>query len=208
MSCAMAGCGRLVTAGRTTSRFCSRSCAGKNARARRKPEAAVDVRFWSKVNKNGPIVRVDLGPCWVWIAAHHDKGYGTFWLPSERRLVKAHRQSWEWARGPVPEGLVLCHRCDNPPCVNPDHLFPGTTKENSDDAASKGRLATPPLHVGEDQHLARLTADAVRVIRAEYVRGDRRRGAPALGRRYGVTKAAILAVVNMKTWKHVEEAAL
>lgn len=90
-------------------------------------------RFWAKVDKSGD--------CWVWTAAKHDFGYGVFQLgrgPSEG-LRRAHVLSWLWSNGPIPDGLVVCHRCDNPPCVRPDHLFLGTLGDNTRDMVAKGR---------------------------------------------------------------------
>lgn len=98
-------------------------------------------RFWPKVNKSGPIIRQELGPCWEWMAAREKKGYGKFGVSNPRRLVKASRFVWELERGPIPEGLWVLHRCDHPPCVNPAHLFLGTARDNNRDTASKGRCA-------------------------------------------------------------------
>lgn len=89
-------------------------------------------RFWSKVDKSGD--------CWVWTAAVSSKGYGRFKLNG--KLVSPHRLAWEWANGPIPDGLVVCHECDNPPCVNPAHLKLGTQSQNMLDCVSRGRNYT------------------------------------------------------------------
>jgi hypothetical protein len=73
--------------------------------------------------------------CWVWKRARNRDGYGVY------RHRKAHRYAYEQAKGPIPAGLLVCHSCDNPPCVNPDHLWLGTVKQNAVDAARKGRFA-------------------------------------------------------------------
>ena len=100
-----------------------------------------DVRFWSKVNKNGPVHPVLGTPCWIWTGATTG-GYGVL---SRGRLVdgliRAHRFAWEMINGPVPKGIFVCHRCDNPPCVNVDHLFAGTAKQNTRNMIEKGRDA-------------------------------------------------------------------
>ncbi len=88
-------------------------------------------RFWDKVD-------LSAGPnkCWLWLGATNTR-YGMFWCGG--RQVKAHRFSWEMVHGPIPDGLLVCHRCDNPPCVNPSHLFLGSMSDNILDAVAKGR---------------------------------------------------------------------
>ena len=94
------------------------------------PRKTVEQRFWEKVDKRGP------DECWQWTACTGPTGYGTF------DGKRAHRVSWAWANGrPVPDGLVVCHSCDNPGCVNPAHLWAGTQRDNMHDCIRKGRRA-------------------------------------------------------------------
>ena len=92
-----------------------------------------EAHFWAKISQ------VEDG-CWQWTGAHLAAGYGQI------GDMLAHRYSWELHYGPVPRGLLVCHRCDNPPCVRPEHLFLGTYGDNSRDAASKGRFSVPRVH--------------------------------------------------------------
>lgn len=98
--------------------------------------------FWDRVDKDGPTVREDLGPCWEW-AGSVTGGYGYVGF-GKNRVTKSkhtyvHRLSWEIHYGNIPEGLWVLHRCDNQLCVRPDHLFVGTNKDNMQDAKNKGR---------------------------------------------------------------------
>lgn len=79
--------------------------------------------------------------CWLWTGAETGTGYGAFWAHGERR---AHRVSYRLYKGPIPNGMVVCHRCDTPLCVNPEHLFLGTQRDNMLDASRKGRLPCVP----------------------------------------------------------------
>lgn len=99
-------------------------------------------RFWAKVNKDGPIPAhvPELGPCWVWTAALHRRGYG--WFRFNGTPTLAHRVSWELTNGPIPDGLQVLHKCDNKPCERPDHFFLGTDADNMADKTAKGRGKT------------------------------------------------------------------
>ena len=84
----------------------------------------VEERFWSKVDKNGP------NGCWIWTAYRNEKGYGKFYF-SVGTMRRAHRLAYDWAKGPVPTGLILDHLCRVPACVNPDHLEAVTHQTNT-----------------------------------------------------------------------------
>lgn len=104
-------------------------------------------RFWSKVNREGFVVDqsnpsyAGIGKCWDWTLGLFASGYGQF--KAAGRPHRAHRIMWELEFGDIPEGLLICHRCDRKSCVNPDHLFLGTNRDNAQDCRAKGRLNTP-----------------------------------------------------------------
>jgi hypothetical protein len=113
--------------------------AGAGASGRKR---SIAERFWSKV------IKADGDGCWLWNAGRDVKGYGNF---AGRH---AHRVAYELTYGPLPEGVFACHRCDNPPCVRPDHLFPGDTTANVRDAIQKGRFDTPARRIAALANLA------------------------------------------------------
>jgi hypothetical protein len=96
----------------------------------------MEERFWEKVRKSDQ--------CWEWIASKTRNGYGFFHRGGrvDRKPIRAHRLSWELHNGPIPDGLWVLHKCDNPCCVRPDHLFIGTRSDNMKDCAAKGRIHT------------------------------------------------------------------
>lgn len=98
-------------------------------------------RFWPKVNKEGAFHSPELGRCWEWTASTIHTGYGRFSIGA--RSIASHRASWQFAYGPIPEGLCVLHRCDNPPCCNPEHLFLGTHADNAQDREAKQRGGRP-----------------------------------------------------------------
>ena len=146
-----------------------------------------ETRFWAKVEKTVE--------CWQWTAARVRQGYGHFRVGD--RLIYAHRYSWQLAYGPIPTGTHILHRCDNPSCVRPSHLWAGTQAENMADMVHKGRSRT--LHGGANGH-ARLTDEAVRTIRALAAEGWSQR---RIARTFGVTKYPVQAILSGKTWRHV-----
>ncbi len=151
----------------------------------------IDARFWAKVRRTTG--------CWEWLGSRSQYGYG---IIQQRRLrFHAHRVSWAMHFGDIPNGMYVCHHCDNPACVRPDHLFLGTHQDNMADKISKGR-ATGGSRPGEMHPLSKLTDEAVRVIRAEYTPGKRGHGAAA-AKRFGVSISAIYLVLRNKSWRHI-----
>lgn len=157
------------------------------------PRPLVD-RFWEMVRR-GPSEE-----CWPWTGSTRAGGYGAIAVrvPGRRhRLAPAHRVSWELHNGPIPDGLQVLHRCDNPPCVNPAHLFLGTNDDNVADMLSKGRNL-----VGQRCAHAVLTAEDVRRARVLF-----RSGTPLgdISRQLGgVNRGTIRSAINRSTWKWVE----
>lgn len=165
-----------------------------------KPRKTLAERFWPKVNKSGnvPPHRRRLGRCWLWTAATLSNGYGVLGLPG-RRTAYAHRVSWLLATGSWPNPCAL-HKCDNPRCVRPSHLFEGTIADNNADGRRKGRMAPPPLHVGERQWQARLTASMVVSIRERVAKGETRKSIAAS---LGVAARSVELAARRASWKHV-----
>ncbi|WFG54114.1 putative HNH endonuclease [Myxococcus phage Mx9] len=147
--------------------------------ARRRPNDPM-ARFWSFVEKSEE--------CWVWKGALQER-YGVFSLPGNR-TVRAHRFSYIAHHGPIPSNRVVCHRCDNPPCVNPEHLFLGSRAENMADKMAKGRFWAP-----------RLTAESVRLIRKAYEQEGA--NVESIAHRFGVSTKTAKDVATRRTWKHV-----
>jgi hypothetical protein len=125
--------------------------------------------------------------CWQW-RAHTDKdGYGV--LPGDRKNTRAHRLSYELHKGQISDGFVICHHCDNPGCVNPDHLFVGTSKDNAQDALQKGRA-----YVGEKNGRSKLTKENIIEILSSELNGVQ------LAQKFGVTRSTINRVRRREAW--------
>lgn len=134
--------------------------------------------------------------CWEWQSVRNQSGYGKFWLNGRTDL--AHRVSYKIHKGSIPDGLLVRHTCDNPPCVNPAHLLVGTVKDNALDALSRGRYRR-----GSDNARAKLTEQDVRDIRASWASGETQ---VSLAGRFGVSRSAIQFALSGKNWAHVGEA--
>ena len=148
---------------------------------------SLEDRFWAKVDKRGP------DECWPWTGAPTPKGYGV--IRDQGRYVRAHRLAWELANGPIPDDLLVCHRCDNPPCCNPADLFLGTNADNSADMVRKGRGA--PLG-GQNNNSAKLTDADVNTIRRLWGTGAWRQR--DIADVYHVGQPAISRIVTQRRW--------
>lgn len=132
--------------------------------------------------------------CLLWTGWTHHEGYGAFRSGGGNKYKFAHRASWEHHHGPIPAGMVVCHKCDVRSCVNPAHLFLGTVAENNADMDSKGRRGSVP---GERHPRARLTAADVIAIRSD----DRYQR--VIAAQYGVAACTISEIKSRKKWRHI-----
>lgn len=171
----------------------NRAEAAKLARAAKAAkQPPLDERFWSKVDRKGD------DECWPWTASvrRADEGYGAFWMNG--RHHPSNRVAWEMTFGKVPSGHVVCHRCDNPPCCNPRHLFVGTSQENNADKVSKKRHA-----IGSRNGFSILTEKTASEIKKLKPIGRAPSGyKQEISRRFGVSPATISDVWRRR-WTHV-----
>lgn len=147
--------------------------------------------------------------CWLWMGARSKSGYGKIARTEngKRKHYRAHKLSYLLFKGPIPDGLWVCHNCvpnrDNPACVNPDHLWLGTPSEDIKDAVKKGTLKPPQWdRNGSRNPAAKLTEDLVREIRTKYATGNYTQ--KRLGKEYGVSQRLTCQIVRGEIWRTVE----
>jgi hypothetical protein len=155
-----------------------------------KPRIPIEKRFWKKVSPE------PMSGCWLWIGSTTQE-YGTIWFRGYNR--KAHRVSWFLVHGEIPKGNFVLHKCDNPACVNPDHLFLGTQDDNMKDAAKKDRM-NPLYRFGEDNPVSKLTEELVRQMRAE----PRSLSYKKIGEKYGVSTMTAYRAIVGQSWEHIQ----
>jgi HNH endonuclease len=171
-----------------------------------------DVRFWSRVQKTPD--------CWLWQGPRNKANcgkeplsYGTIAFRGNR-TCRAHRAAWILTYGEIPAGMYVCHRCDNPQCVRPSHLFLGTPKDNAHDMKQKGRwynnfANNPYPHRGEESGTHKLTnKDVLKIRKLRALRDDSRRGGHVwtlqeLADKFRVSKKLILLVTQNRIWQHI-----
>ena len=152
-----------------------------------RPRFTLAERFWAKVDKSGD--------CWIWTGNRHKakgRDYGMINTRDGSKL--AHRVSYELHYGPIPPGMEVCHRCDNPPCVNPAHLFLGTHSDNMRDCVNKQRKNAVR---GSKHKLSKLTDAQVEQIRQSPL------ASAELARQFGVSDTLVCNIRKGKAWKHV-----
>jgi hypothetical protein len=168
---------------------CSRSHASLD---RKFKPITIEERFWNRVNKKG------INECWEWTGAKRSDGYGTFSMGKRSQFMMAHRYSWMLANGrDIPDGLLVLHNCDNPTCVNPNHLRVGTDADNVRDMWDRNRARTGVLP-GELNGMSKLTWDKVREIRTKY---SRKLNTYRLSEEYGVSEVMIAKIIRGDNWK-------
>lgn len=155
---------------------------------RGQPRLSLEKRFWEKVVKTEG--------CWIW-TGWLKNGYGYIGLGGEKcKQIGVHRFSYKLHYGFLPQTMEICHKCDNPSCVRPDHLFFGTSASNTEDMLQKGREAR-----GEKNGQSKLAANQVREIRNLY--RERGKNQQQLADQFGVNRSAIYKIVNYLRWKHL-----
>jgi hypothetical protein len=164
-------------------KYCSRQC------------LADDIKFSADDSKKSffqRVVKKEDG-CHEWTGAKCEKGYGMFSVAGKK--MRAHRAAWFFEHNQyVPDNLLACHKCDNPSCVNPDHLFLGTNKQNSDDKFSKGREF---YHRGEKAASSKLKEkDVIFILTKNFSTRD-------LSKKFGVCESTIRAIKRRENWKHI-----
>lgn len=142
-------------------------------------------RFLAKVDKSGE--------CWLWTGCLDKDGYGKFRI--KKKIFRTHRISYELYVEPIPDGLYVCHHCDNPSCVNPDHLFVGTSKDNMRDMISKSHNRK-----GQNNSNAKLTSKQVCEIRERIANGEKQ---ITLAKEFGVVQTTVSSIKCRKRWKEI-----
>lgn len=173
----------LARSSRLTTRFCSNRCAGKSR------IVSSNKRF------SRYYVAGNAKDCWLWMGSRSPQGYGKFHLENNK-YIAAHRFSYQEKNGAIPDGLCVLHSCDNPPCVNPGHLFLGTPQDNVDDRTSKGRHGCPR---GSAKPEAKLNEHDIIEIRRDS------RPNSVIAEDYGVSRENIYQIKCRKIWKHVHD---
>lgn len=189
--CVFDGCGRQVSRVDLCATHYKQKLEGKELRELKLQYHGLSEsdRFMQRVMKN------DITKCWNWTGSRMKNWHGN-WRNSDGNNELVHRASWRIFVGELPNGMCVCHKCDNPLCVNPDHLFLGTQSENAHDMWNKGR-ARPGISKGEKHGMSKLTAEIVKDIRNSNLTGIE------LAKKYGITATTVCDVKKRRTWDHI-----
>lgn len=153
--------------------------------------------FWDDVDKNGPLHPIH-GQCWQWTGCIGTRGYGQCYDGRGNSPCRSHRMAWRLTHGSLDPSIRVLHKCDNPLCVNPDHLFLGTDHDNMVDKVQKNRHNPP---VGERHGMSKVTEDIAVMIRSLY--RDYKITQPELAEIVGVSQQQISKIVRNQRWRHV-----
>lgn len=163
-----------------------------------KIKLTVAEKFWARVDRTG-----GKKACWPFSGGYKAKGgHGQIVIGTRKSggiLIGSHRLAWTLTNGPIPDGMCVCHRCDNPPCCNPSHLFLGTASENFADMRNKGRARGGSLP-GERNRNSKLTSQQVIEIREKYRSGKTQR---EIGEEYGIGQTSVSYIVSQGGWRHL-----
>lgn len=210
--CSFPGCRHIRHSGDLCSAHATMRRKGIPLYPLRRKSIPVEERFWAKVNKDGPTQPHMESPCWLWLGSL-GRPYGEIGVGARGQRYRAHRLSWMLSFGDIPTGMHVCHRCDTPACVRPDHLWVGTNAENRADMMAKGRgngprgnrhrSKTHPETVGrgESASCVKLSDSTVRAMLNGIANGATYAD---LARAYGVNKETVRRIGIGKTWTHIE----
>jgi hypothetical protein len=175
--------------------LCKCGC-GQEINTHRSPhykKRPVAERFWSHVAIGLP------DECWEWQAARYKYGHGKTAISNHS--IQAHRLAYELTYGTIPDGLLICHKCNNPPCCNPQHLYAGTYTDNMQDSIKAGTAHYLPPMIGQQNPRAKLTNESVQLIRKLYAEGGI--FISYLAKRFNVSSTTIAKIVHSETWIHL-----
>jgi len=155
-------------------------------------------RFWKRIKTGNP------DECWPWSGAHNEHGYGS--VCKDGVLRKAHRVAWELTFGKIPEGKWVLHKCDNPPCCNPNHLYIGTIVENTKDAIERKRFRSGDQHwmkkhIGSANPNTKLKEETVRLVLLEA--SQKLLNANQISKKFNIPRTTLRRIIDRVTWKHV-----
>ncbi len=163
---------------------------------------AFRIKFYARVDKHGPVPShvPEIGNCWIWKGIKKDSGYGMFYAPflgTKNKQGTTHRASWVIEFGNIPKGQGVLHKCDNPACVRPSHLFLGDNLANMTDMHSKGRGSFKKGHIPP---CAKLTKENVIEIRRRVAMGEPQL---SIAQSFGIARNNVSTIKHRKSWRHV-----